>query len=365
MGIKNLFNKNREKEEVIEKVNEDDNKEYEDDSTESSIYDDDSDIYGNSDTNISESIYEQQDNTEETDAQSEIYESKAEDSEIEEISVDKKIDEKLKSLASNGCNIVVTGCKGSGVTSVAYNMASMLARLGYRTLIVDFDTVDRAMSYVSEDTYRCLGADSMALEGAINQGMHLGRAVSIVKNNLYIIGLGAAIDAYEFDQTLKVEAVSRFMSDVKSQFQFVVYDTPIENIIKYCKDIAVMSDKVALVSEASTSGAMKTITAMMNIEDESLMQTFFNKCTLICNKVKESNSIMGAKAKSARAIAKCMDNVVKDLTGESIGHYFSNMRGFAEVAWSDKYDEQWFRKGSMCNKKEIAMEYSRLLVNLI
>lgn len=275
------------------------------------------------------------------------------------------IREKLESTAKSGCNIVVTGCCGCGNSTVAYNLAVTLAKLGFKTLIVDFDTIDRSLSYIGSDSYEALGLESMSLESAINQGVRLGSAIRGVRKGLYAIGLGAAVDAYSFEETVKVDNIAKFMSDAKTQFEFVVYDIPLYTSLGKCTTAVSICDRLLLTSGASTSEIMKTITALTNIEDDTLLRMMFTKSTPVFTKMRQGGLILGKKTTSERDIVKQADAIIKWLAGEDIGVHFSDMNKAVPIKYDEKYDECWYKKPAVSCSKEISNDFLNLISRAI
>lgn len=376
MGFKDLINKagkrssSEVEEEHIDNTTEEENNEnddaydidsaYEEDSTEETESDD---IYASEDVyESSEEVYagtNQQDDS--------IYDqiSSSEESEEDYTVGSQSIREKLASTAKSGCNIVVTGCCGCGNSTVAYNLAVVLAKLGFKTLIVDFDTVDRSLSYIGSDSYEALGLESMSLESAINQGVRLGSAIRGVRKGLYAIGLGAAVDAYSFEETVKVENIAKFMSDAKTQFEFVVYDIPLYTSLGKCTTAVSICDRLLLTSGANTSDIMKTITALTNIEDDTLLRMMFTKSTPVFTKMKQGGLILGRKTTSEKDIVKHADAIIQWLAGEDIGVHFSDMNKAVSIKYDEKYDECWYRKPAVSCSKEISNDFLNLISRAI
>lgn len=376
MGFKDLINKackrssSEVEEEHIDNTTEEENDEnddaydidsaYEEDNTEEAEPDD---IYASEDVyESSEDVYagtNQQDDS--------IYDqiSSSEESDEDYTVGSQSIREKLASTAKSGCNIVVTGCCGCGNSTVAYNLAVVLAKLGFKTLIVDFDTVDRSLSYIGSDSYEALGLESMSLESAINQGVRLGSAIRGVRKGLYAIGLGAAVDAYSFEETVKVENIAKFMSDAKTQFEFVVYDIPLYTSLGKCTTAVSICDRLLLTSGANTSDIMKTITALTNIEDDTLLRMMFTKSTPVFTKMKQGCLILGRKTTSEKDIVKHADAIIQWLAGEDIGVHFSDMNKAVSIKYDEKYDECWYRKPVVSCSKEISNDFLNLISRAI
>ena len=312
------------------------------------------DIYENTVDNTNESLYE----SNEIDN---IYNEIEDDSSKEtETICSKELKKKLSNIARNGCNIVVSGCIGSGVSTIAYNLAVTLANLGYKTLIVDFDTVDKQQSIISKEMFKALGCESVGIELAVNEKASLGKTVSAVRKNLYAIGYGAAVDSYDIETALKIENIPEFMSTAKAQFEFVVYDIPLDNIIKYAKSTVTLADKFLMVSEANTAGTMKFINRITNIEDENLLYMIISKSILLLNKYIDGCNIMGLKLGKVKYYTAYIDNIIENLAGEDIGIHTKSMGEIIEIPYAE-YDDTWHKSGAFANSKSGEETYKKVL----
>lgn len=320
-------------------------------------------IYSNEEELSTEDVYADEEKASKMES---VYEQYRDDNaEYSDITNEKTLVSKLNGLSASGCNLVVTGCTGSGVTTIAYNLGMILSRLGFLTLIVDFDTAERAQSYVSMDMYKCIGAESMSLERAINNGVPLGNVIGAVKKGLYAIGLGAAVDAYEIDQALKVEKIPEFMASAKSQFKFVIYDVPLDNIVSKTSNIATLADKMLMVMEASSSGVMKIINKITNIEDEALLDMILGKSIPVINKYTDDCSLMGTKVGKSKNVTKTMDGIVTNLAGEDIGIHFSDMGQSIEIPYDKEYDSMWYKRGAYCCSRSGEKVYKTMVDRLV
>ena len=312
------------------------------------------DIYENTVDSTNESLYE----SNEIDN---IYnEIEDDNSKTAETLCSKELKKKLSNIARNGCNIVVSGCMGSGVSTITYNLAVTLANLGYKTLVVDLDTVDRQQSIISKEMFKALGCESVGIELAINDKASLGKTVSAVRKNLYAIGYGAAVDSCDMGTALKTANIPEFMSTAKAQFEFVVYDIPLDNIINYAKSAVTLADKFLMISEANTAGTMKFINRITNIEDENLLYMLLSKSILILNKYIADCNIMGLKLGKVKNYTTYVDNIIENLAGEDIGIHTKNMGETIEIPYAE-YDDTWHKSGAFASSKNGEETYKMIL----
>lgn len=316
------------------------------------------------DNNVYEDdIYEDEANIEDTDSfntNEDIYSHEQEDA--EEAIDEKHLRKTLDSISRSGHSIVVTGCSGAGVSTVAYNTANTLSRLGYRTLIVDLDTEQKAQGYISTQAYESVDKDSADIERAINDLESVASVASLVKKNLYIITIGVAADAERFEDTINKNNIAEFMGMAKATFDFVVYDVPISNIIQGSNTLAIMCDTIIEVIDCSTWGIMKAIGVLFNIEDRMLLNVMFNKPKIVFNRVSNKNTLLGKVFKpEKKEWAKDVDGIAYQLMGEDIGVRFGDLGKASILRKNDNMDSYWYTRKAYSDTKDGVKEFVDIL----
>ena len=138
----------------------------------------------------------------------------------------------LNTFKNRGSSLVVTGGPASGKSLLAFNIANVVAKLGYQCLLVDFDLFGRTQAYLSKEAYEAVHSGDTAktnLLAAINSSHgKIGRYVDIISPGFHILTNGLAGDVIKPEQFRDKQKVIRFDNTAKSSYNFIVYDMPFE-----------------------------------------------------------------------------------------------------------------------------------------
>ena len=252
----------------------------------------------------------------------------------------------LDALSVKGTSIVVTGASGSGVSTIAANLANTLVKLGYAVLLVDMDTKNRAQAYMSKDAYEIVhsnGIDNASLKLALNNPhLGVGRYVNIISPAFYVLTMGLAGDIIEDDKLAEKSKLIRFSNIAKSSYQFIIYDIPFDKAVSYCSDIVCSADNIIMTIDSSNWGVMKALLAMSNIDDVAMQKAMFTRAQICFTKYIPKDKIIGYKAKSLLDILTNMDKLIEDLLGECAEYRFEDMQICGVAMYDDLYDKCWF-----------------------
>lgn len=283
--------------------------------------------------------------------------------------VDKNyLDSVLNALSSKGASIVVTGVSGSGVTTVAHNIANTLVKLGYSVLLVDMDTRNRAQAYISKDTYDTVHSHDTAnasLKMAINSAhLGVGRFVNIVSPAFHLLTMGLAGDIVENDELATKDKLMRFSSVVRSSYNFIVYDIPFDKSIEYCSDIVCSADNIIMTMDSSNWGVMKTLISMSNIPTSDMRKVMFTRPQICITKYRPVDKILGSRVKSLGSILSNMDSVVEDLIGAEAEFNFCDMQICGVLPYDELYEKCWFDRSQYSDYESGYIQMIGLLNNV-
>jgi len=252
----------------------------------------------------------------------------------------------LDALSAKGTSIVVTGASGSGVSTIAANLANTLVKLGYAVLLVDMDTKNRAQAYMSKDAYEIVhsnGIDNASLRLALNNPhLGVGRYVNIISPAFHVLTMGLAGDIIEDDKLAEKSKLIRFSNIAKSSYQFIIYDIPFDKAVSYCSDIVCSADNIIMTVDSSNWGVMKALLAMSNIDDAAMQKAMFTRAQICFTKYIPKDKIIGYKAKSLLDILTNMDKLIEDLLGDCAEYRFEDMQICGVAMYDDLYDKCWF-----------------------
>ncbi|MCL1975595.1 MAG: AAA family ATPase [Firmicutes bacterium] len=202
-----------------------------------------------------------------------------------------------KAFTSISCDIsrviAISGCRGSGVTSTAVNLAHIASQKGLSTMLIDLDIMNCALNL-----YFCEYYDTAEREHDI--------AFSLIRNlakpqdyklntysngNLYLTTL-----AYSFHDT---ELLKRFYSGTKlinmltvfrKHFQLCILDMPFDVIGKLSESILYIdSFGICLPNNLyAITGALRAVQSLFVAED---LESLFSKSKIIVSKFNEQSTI--------------------------------------------------------------------------
>ena len=287
----------------------------------------------------------------------------------DKIAMDSRLESILNTYKSRGCSMVVTGTSCSGKSVIAYNLANLLRELGYSVLIVDMDTIGRAQAYISKYSYDCMhsmDAENSSLKQALNAINHgAGEYVNIIKPNLHLLSLGLAGDIVTGDKLAPKTRVARFCSNIRNNYNFIIYDMPFKSAIDYASDITFTADNILFTCECNTHGFMNMMLDMCNIDSEDMQETMFCRSQLCFTKYKDFNNVFGDRVKGAKEALTRVDLEVQGLLGIEPEYYFSNLSVCGIIPYDESYDGYWFKEKQITDTPSGKSDYLQLLSNLL
>lgn len=248
----------------------------------------------------------------------------------------------LDAFANRGNSILVTGCGGCGVSTIALNLATIINNLGYTVLLVDLDTKNKAQSYISKGNFDSLEADSAGLLAAINSTSGINAHTAIVQTGFHLLTMGMNSEPFEINKLVQKDKIARFINLAKNSHNFVIYDAPFDVATGFGKDFTFMADNVVISIDCSNWGITKAMLSMCNIEDADMQETIFNRGQLLFNRYRAMHKVMGRKVKTAMDITRVMDYKVRELEGDDPGLYFQQMHICGLINEDPKFENGWY-----------------------
>ena len=247
-------------------------------------------------------------------------------------------------FANRGNSIMVTGAPGAGTSTVAYHLANILRLMNYNVLLVDFDVKGRQQTYIQAANYNATDHDEVRLAQAVNSSQGINQYIAIASQNLHLLNLGLDVDDKPIEQVIQRNRVMKFANQQKNGHHFVIYDVPFEYAAGHLEDITTMADNIVVVQDASTWGAMKTLLYMMNVGDDAILETFFNKAQILFNRYKPNAKILGEKIRRPQDIQRAMDKQLTDLVGADIGYSFRAIHVCGTLNFNQALEDGWLNK---------------------
>lgn len=258
----------------------------------------------------------------------------------------------LNVFANRGTMFLVTGVHGSGVTTVGFNLANTLSRLGYKTLVIDCDTEIKSMSYASKEVYESIDPTSSCLREAIN-GNNISDFATIVRPNFHVLVDGIATDTYQFEREIHKDRLTNFAIKLKQNYQFIVFAMSSKLATDYCGDITYMCDDIIYTMKCGQYGLTKALLDLCNIDDDAMQRQMFQKSSILYNQTDTLRSLFGYKVKNVNDIAICMDKYLRDLVGDAADELkFSRMKLLGYLPDIDNYMSQGLFNGKCWSDTE-------------
>lgn len=280
--------------------------------------------------------------------------------------------ELLESYRGRAVSLVVTGTKGSGKSTIASNLADVVARLGYNVLLVDLDIHNRTQACISKRAYEAvhtIGSDNYALKQALNTShRELGRYVSVLSAGLHLLTLGLASNTDDYNSLAPKEHLLRFSSLVRSDYSVVIYDVPFDIVGTYASDLVMTSDYIVLTTEYSSYSATDLMLKMTNIgENREIENVMFNRAQICFNKVHydKPKNILGKVVNNSKDYLKTIDNQIVKLLGILPDYALEEMDTCGELAYAEHCDNGWYSSGQITNSAEGWNEYTTLLHKIL
>ena len=244
-------------------------------------------------------------------------------------------------FANRGNSIMVTGAPGAGTSTVAFQLANIIRLMNYSVLLVDFDVKGRSQTYIQQANYNATDHDESRLAAAVNSSQGINQYIAIAAQNLHLLNLGLDIDDKPIDQMIQKNRVMKFANQAKNGHNFVIYDVPFDYAAGHLEDITTMADNIVIVQDASTWGQMKTLLYMMNVGDDTVLETLFSKSQILFNRYRNFPKILGEKVRKPEDILKAMDKQLTDLVGADIGYSFRSIHVCGSIGYMDSLEEGW------------------------
>lgn len=280
--------------------------------------------------------------------------------------------ELLESYRGRAVSLVLTGAKGSGKSTIASNLADVVARLGYNVLLVDLDIHNRTQACISKRAYEAvhtIGSDNYALKQALNTShRELGRYVSVLSAGLHLLTLGLASNTDDYNSLAPKEHLLRFSSLVRSDYSVVIYDVPFDIVGTYASDLVMTSDYIVLTTEYSSYSATDLMLKMTNIgENREIENVLFNRAQICFNKVHydKPKNILGKVVNNSKDYLKTIDNQIVKLLGILPDYALEEMDTCGELAYAEHCDNGWYSSGQITNSAEGWNEYTTLLHKIL
>ena len=253
--------------------------------------------------------------------------------------------------------MLVSGTSNSGTTTLAGNIANVVAGLGYNVAIVDFDLSKRGQTYLSRDAFMAVNSDSNYTDTLMkvinNRNSNISANSAIVKTGLNLFGTSVEEDTPNIEKIVKSQNDLRdFIYNLKTIYNFIVIDSPMDYLDKYLSESVVSSDSIVLTVEPTNKSLLEFTMNLVNIEEYKVSRDIFSRAKIIASKVSGSvDKILGKKCNNYNSMLRLLDQHIYDVTGNETGGMFSNLRVSGVIPSIVNLDSYIYSKGYFSDTK--------------
>ena len=263
----------------------------------------------------------------------------------------------LDSYSRRGHCMLVSGTSNSGTTTLAGNIANVVAGLGYNVAIVDFDLSKRGQTYLSRDAFMAVNSDSNYTDTLMkvinNRNSNISANSAIVKTGLNLFGTSVEEDTPNIEKIVKSQNDLRdFIYNLKTIYNFIVIDSPMDYLDKYLSELVVSSDSIVLTVEPTNKSLLEFTMNLVNIEEYKVSRDIFSRAKIVASKVSGStDKILGKKCNNYNNMLRILDQHIYDVTGNETGGMFSNLRVSGVIPSIVNLDSYIYSKGYFSDTK--------------
>ena len=263
----------------------------------------------------------------------------------------------LDSYSRRGHCMLVSGTSNSGTTTLAGNIANVVAGLGYNVAIVDFDLSKRGQTYLSRDAFMAVNSDSNYTDTLMkvinNRNSNISANSAIVKTGLNLFGTSVEEDTPNIEKIVKSQNDLRdFIYNLKTIYNFIVIDSPMHYLDKYLSELVICSDSIVLTVEPTNKSLLEFTMNLVNIEEYKVSRDIFSRAKIVASKVSGStDKILGKKCNNYNSMLRLLDQHIYDVTGNETGGMFSNLRVSGVIPSIVNLDSYIYNKGYFSDTK--------------
>lgn len=263
----------------------------------------------------------------------------------------------LDSYSRRGHCMLVSGTSNSGTTTLAGNIANVVAGLGYNVAIVDFDLSKRGQTYLSRDAFMAVNSDSNYTDTLMkvinNRNSNISANSAIVKTGLNLFGTSVEEDTPNIEKIVKSQNDLRdFIYNLKTIYNFIVIDSPMDYLDKYLSELVICSDSIVLTVEPTNKSLLEFTMNLVNIEEYKVSRDIFSRAKIVASKVSGStDKILGKKCNNYNSMLRLLDQHIYDVTGNETGGMFSNLRVSGVIPNIVNLDSYIYSKGYFSDTK--------------
>jgi dentin sialophosphoprotein (fragment) len=285
-----------------------------------------------------------------------------------------KLDELRKMLDTynrRGHCMVVSGASNSGSTTLAGNIANVVASLGYTVAIVDFDLSKRGQTYLSRDAFLAVNSGDNYSETLVkvinNKNSNISANSAIVKAGLNLFGTNVEEDTPDISKVVKSQDKLRdFIYNLKSIYNFIVFDCPLDYLETHLAELEIGADSLVLNVEPTNKSLLEFTMKLVNISDYRISRDIFNRAKIVVNKSNSSSGkVLGKKYSNYLNMMSLLDQHIYDVTGHETGGMFTRLRVVSSLPVIANLDGYIYNRGYFSDTREGKEMYLKVLSDIL
>ncbi len=267
--------------------------------------------------------------------------------------------------------MVVTGTSNSGSTTLAGNIANVVAGLGYTVAIVDFDLSKRGQTYLSKDAFLAVNSgdnySDTLLKVINNKNSNISANGAIVKTGLNLFGTSVEEDTPDIEKVIRNQNNLRdFIYNLKSIYNFIVFDCPLDYLETHLAELEIGADSLAVTVEPTNKSLLELTMKLSNISDYRISRDMFNRAKIVVSKSNSSSGkVLGKKYNNYLNMMSILDQHIYDVTGNDTGGLFTSLRVVSSIPVINELDSYIYNKGYFSDTRGGKELYLKVLSNLL
>lgn len=278
----------------------------------------------------------------------------------------------LDTYNRRGHCMVVSGTSNSGSTTLAGNIANVVASLGYTVAIVDFDLSKRGQTYLSKDAFLAVNNSGDNYSDTLmkvinNKNSNISANGAIIKAGLNLFGTNVEEDTPDIEKVIKGQDKLRdFIYNLKSIYNFIVFDCPVEYLESHLAELVIGADSLVLTVEQNNKSLLELTMRLVNIDDYRISRDIFSRAKIVVSKSNGTSGVaLGKKYNSYLNMMSLLDKHIYDVTGNDTGGMFTNLRVVSSIPYINGLDSYIYNKGYFSDTKDGKELYLKVLSNIM